>query len=69
MLIFVAYSSKDHALVEDLIVELGNLGYNIQFEQKILRVSLHWQQIFENIAQADVFIFTLTMNTLASYSR
>jgi hypothetical protein len=69
MLIFVAYSAKDWKLVESLIVDLGVLGYDIHFERKVLGGSLSWAEIFQSIQRCDVFVFTVTPNTLVSYSR
>src|SRR4051794_30722707 len=69
MLTFVSYSAKDWERVESLIVELGVLGHDIHFEQKVLGGSLTWEEIFQSILRCDVFVFTVTPNTLASYSR
>lgn len=66
---FISYSAPDHAHAEALAIQLGTLGYDIQFEHKLLTGQIEWHQVIESIRRCDVFIFVLTSYTTHSYPR
>jgi hypothetical protein len=68
MLIFVSYSARDVAVVEPLVVQLGLLGHDVQFEHKTLLGELSWEEVAQNIRSCDAFLLTLTPSTLVSYA-
>jgi len=68
MIVFVSYSSKNRKRIEDLVLQLGQLGHDVQFESKVVGGEVLWQQIFESIAASDLFIATLSAETMVSYT-
>ena len=69
MLIFISYSSRDQGLVERFCIEASMLGHNVSFEEKYRGSLFQWRQVFDNIADADLFVFIVTPNAVNSYSR
>src|SRR6187455_317747 len=69
MQIFVSFCLEDAALVDALMDDLHTGAYSFEWEPRTLEGAVPWMQIIENIEQSDVFLFTLTPNTLVSYSR
>ncbi len=68
MIVFVSYSSKNRKRIEDLVLQLGQLGHDVQFESKIIGGDVSWQQVMDTIVTADLFVATLSAETLDSYS-
>jgi hypothetical protein len=68
MIVFVSYSSKNRKRIEDLVLQLGQLGHDVQFESKVVGGNVTWQQVLETIASSDLFIATLSAETLVSYT-
>ncbi len=68
MIVFVSYSSKNRKRIEDLVLQLGQLGHDVQFESKLIGGEVPWQQVFDSIATCDLFVATLSAETLVSYS-
>ena len=68
MIVFVSYSSRNRKRIEDLVLQLGQLGHDVQFESKLIGGEVPWQQVFDSIATCDLFVATLSAETLVSYS-
>ena len=68
MIVFVSYSSRNRKRIEDLVLQLGLLGHDVQFESKHIGGEVHWQQVFDSIATCDLFVATLSAETLVSYT-
>ncbi len=68
MIVFVSYSSRNRKRVEELVLQLGQLGHDVQFESKLIGGDVPWQQVFDSIATSDLFITTLSGETLVSYT-
>jgi hypothetical protein len=68
VIIFLSYSSADYKLVQPLAVELGMLGHDVLFEQKLPGADVGWVQVFESIKSCDLFIFALTPWSIQSAS-
>lgn len=68
--IFVSYSSKDRALVEELAADIDLLLDNVTiwFDRELNRSGGHqwWQLICEEIRRCDVFVNVLTPHVLKS---
>src|SRR5687767_5868177 len=63
---FVSYSRPDAAIVQQLVAELHDLGYDPFFDAEITGGQLWWQVILDRIEQSDVFIPLVTYNFLNS---
>ena len=68
MIVFVSYSSKNRKRIEDLVLQLGQLGHDVQFESKVVGGEITWQQVLDTVATSDLFVATLSSETLVSYS-
>lgn len=68
MIVFVSYSSRNRTRVEELVLQLGHLGHDVQFESKVIGGQVTWQQVVESIQASDLFVATLSADTLISYT-
>ncbi len=68
MIVFVSYSNRNRQRIEDLVLQLGQLGHDVQFESKVIGGAIAWQQVLDTIATSDLFVATLSAETLVSYS-
>ncbi len=64
--IFVSYSRRNRDTVEALISDLQRLGHSVWYDGKLTGSRAWWPDILENIRRSDVFIFTLSPETLNS---
>jgi len=69
MIAFISYCQRDLALVEPLVIQLGMLGYDVQFERKMPGAQIRWPHVLESIKRADIFVFAVTPTSILSYSR
>ncbi len=68
MIVFVSYSSRNRVRVEELVLQLGQLGHDVQFESKIIGGQVTWHQVVDSIQASDLFVSTLSADTLISYT-
>lgn len=68
MIVFVSYSSVNRERVESLVLQLGELGHDVEYEVKIVGDPITWRQALESIRACDVFVSALTSASLASYT-
>jgi hypothetical protein len=68
MIVFVSYSSRNRERVEELVLQLGHLGHDVQFESKVIGGQVTWSQVVESIKASDLFVSTLSSDTLISYT-
>ncbi len=68
MIVFVSYSSLNRERVEVLVLQLGALGYDVEYEVKIVGDPLSWRQALASIRSCDLFVSVLTPASLASYT-
>lgn len=68
MIVFVSYSSINREQVESLIMRLGELGHDVEYEAKFVGAPITWRHVLSRIEGCEVFIATLTSASLASYS-
>ncbi|MBC7814819.1 MAG: hypothetical protein H7175_26920 [Burkholderiales bacterium] len=69
MIAFISNCQRDLALVEPLVIQLGMLGYDVQFERKMPGAQIRWPHVLESIKRADIFVFAVTPTSILSYSR
>jgi hypothetical protein len=69
MLVFVSYCLRDFPVVKSLILQLGVLGHNVQYEPKMPAGQIRWSHVLESIRACDVFLLGVTDHTLLSESR
>lgn len=67
MKIFVSYRSTDRAVVSQLVTDLAGMGHEVWYDQELEGGQLWWQNILDNIRNADLLIFALTPRSLESY--
>ncbi len=65
--IFISYSSKNRAIVDQLVTWLTNAGYDVHYDQQLETGQQWWDEILLNIQQCDIFIFALSPEYLDSY--
>src|SRR4051794_8361341 len=68
MIVFVSYSSTNKESVEALVLQLGELGYDVEYEVKLIGGPITWKQILASITNCDLFVSALTRETVNSYS-
>jgi hypothetical protein len=66
MIVFVSYSSTSRDAVETLVVELGELGLDVEYEIKFVGAPITWRHVFTSIAHCDLFISAVSRETLIS---
>ncbi len=64
--IFVSYSSRNRDTIEALVSDLEKLGHSVWYDRKLIGSRLWWPDILTNIRRSDVFISTLSPETLNS---
>ncbi len=66
--IFISYSTRNRGLIEDLHEDLGSLGHPVWFDRELQSRGGQswWDTILEQIRQAELFVFALTPESLAS---
>ncbi len=66
--VFISYSTRNRKLVEQLQDDLGSLGHTVWFDRELQSRGGQswWDAILEQIRQAELFIFALTPESLAS---
>jgi hypothetical protein len=67
MVIFISYSSKNRALVDQLAEHLSEMGYTVLYDQEILAGQAWWDKILEDIRACTVFIYALSPEYVDSY--
>lgn len=68
MIVFVSYSSLNRDRVESLVLQLGELGHDVEYEVKIVGDPITWRQALASIRACDLFVSVLTSASLASYT-
>src|SRR5262249_40381173 len=66
MIVFVSHSSTNREAVEALVLQLGELGLDVDYEIKFVGAPLTWKHVFTSIANCDLFITAVTRETLVS---
>ncbi len=69
MLIYISYSSRDQKLAQSLADHLEKLGHAVRLESKKVGGTATWNEAFEDIRNAELFILALTPQSLRSYAR
>lgn len=64
--VFLSYSSRDRALLDNLLSALRRADENVWFDEKLGGGDVWWQKILERIRDCDVFLIALTNNSLQS---
>lgn len=62
--IFISYNRKSRADVVTLADDLTLLGYSVWFDKELIGGHKWWDVILENIRFCEVFIFTVTQNSI-----
>lgn len=68
MIVFVSYSSVNRERVENLVVQFGALGHDVEYEIKYVGAPITWGHVLSRIRECHLFVATLTPASLASYS-
>lgn len=58
--IFVSYSSDDKTPVEDLVVDLESLTYDIWFDNELIGGQSWWDRILKEIENCDIYLCALS---------
>lgn len=66
--VFVSYSTRDRVLMERLAHDLETMGHRVWYDHELQNRGGQswWDMILEQIRQAELFIFSLTPESLAS---
>ena len=64
--IFVSYAREDRAVVEQVAIDLRNLGHDVWFDEQLLGGTDWWQEILRRIRGAHVFLFAISPSSVAS---
>lgn len=62
--IFISYSRKSQSEVAVLADDLTLLGYSVWFDKELIGGHNWWDVILENICFCDVFLFTITQDSI-----
>ena len=67
--VFISYSSKDRIQVDKLNSRLQDFGHSTWYDQRLKNQGgiNWWQDILQQIRDADLFVFALSPNSLSSY--
>ena len=66
MCLFVSYSSRDRAALNNLLSALRRAHEEIWFDEELGAGEVWWHKILENIRECEVFIFAMSANSLDS---
>ena len=66
MIVFVSYSSTNREAVEALVLQLGELGHDVEYEVKFVGGPITWRHIFDSITLCDLFVTAVTRESLIS---
>ncbi len=66
--VFISYSTRDRVLMERLAHDLETMGHRVWYDRELQNRGGQswWDMILEQIRQAELFIFSLTPESLAS---
>ncbi|MBZ0319304.1 MAG: TIR domain-containing protein, partial [Anaerolineae bacterium] len=66
--VFISYSTRDRVLMERLAHDLEGMGHRVWYDRELQNRGGQswWDMILEQIRQAELFIFSLTPESLAS---
>jgi hypothetical protein len=68
MVAFLSYSSSNYPVVVPLVYALSALGQQAPFERKTVGAQVRWRRVAADIEASDLFISTLTSQSLISYT-
>src|SRR5215204_7540157 len=66
MIVFVSYSSTNREEIEALVLQLGELGHDVEYEVKFVGGPITWRHVFASITACDLFVTAVTRETLIS---
>ncbi len=68
MNIFISYSSKDRAIVQQVAADLRRAGHNVWFDEELTRTGGQkwWDNILAELRQRDLVIFALSPHSVSS---
>ncbi len=69
MNIFISYDSANSNSARALAVQLGILGHNVHFEEKVIGGQVTWDQIFAGIEQCNLFVACITRESFKLNAR
>jgi hypothetical protein len=64
--VFVSYARENKAAVRSLGADLGALGHDAWFDDKLLGGQDWWEEILQRIREADVLVFVLSPTSVRS---
>jgi hypothetical protein len=68
MRVFISYSSKDRPKVQSFATDIERAGHEVWFDQELSGGQEWWDQILENIRHCDLFLLTLTHESVNSHA-
>ena len=66
MRVFVSYARENADEVRSLVADLGALGHDTWFDDKLLGGQDWWEEILQRIREADVLVFVLSPTSVRS---
>lgn len=66
MALFISYSSRDRADLENVLAALRRAHEEIWFDEELGAGEVWWRKILERIRDCDVFVFAMSAHALAS---
>ena len=68
MRVFLSYSSSNYLAVLPLVQDLSAFGQEVPFARKTVGAPVRWRRIAADIQASDLFVSTLTSQSLISYT-
>lgn len=64
--VFVSYASATREITKELVKDLEDMGHQVWFDQALSGGQLWWDEILKEIRNCDVFIITISPESLIS---
>lgn len=68
MRIFITYSHEDRVNVEHLVQDIYDLGHNVWYDQQLTGGHVWWDEVIEQIVNAELIIIALSPSWLQTHS-